>query len=60
MYFWTNDRADNDKIVKELTTREHEGFCIQEDRALTLTEESVEQFHSMMRALFPKKSGFEK
>lgn len=60
MYFWTNSRGDNDKIVRELTTREHEGFCIQEDRSLTLTEQSVQQFHEMMCTLFPKKSGFEK
>ncbi len=59
MYVWTNDTAENEKHANELLHRRHEGFCIQEDRALSLTHESVAQFHELMHRLYPEKSKFE-
>jgi hypothetical protein len=59
MYVWTNDLEENESHAKELLKRRHEGFCVQEDRALDLTQESVRQFHELMNNLYPEKSRFE-
>ncbi|HUF82567.1 MAG TPA: hypothetical protein VMN03_15635, partial [Burkholderiales bacterium] len=59
MYVWSNDLRENDRHARELLKRRHEGFCIQEDRALSLTPASVRQFHRLMGRLYPEKSRFE-
>ena len=60
MYVWTNDLKENERHARELIKRRHEGFCIQEDRAVDLSPASVKQFHEMMETLYPEKSRFEK
>lgn len=59
MYVWTNDLEKNSLHEKELLGRRHEGFCIQEDRAVNLSAESVKQFHELMEKLYPEKSKYE-
>ena len=56
---WTNDLTANAEHASELLNKEHEGFCIQEERGLRLSREAVEQYHELMHALYPEKSRFE-
>ncbi|MBN1792898.1 hypothetical protein JW826_04420 [Candidatus Woesearchaeota archaeon] len=58
MFYWSNDLGENLRRYDQF--KKQKMFCIQEDRAIKLNEQSIVQFNNLMNKLFPKKSSFEK
>jgi len=59
MFYWSNDKGHNDKVLERIREFEQISFCIQADLSTDLTEESVADYHRALETIFPEKSSFE-
>lgn len=59
MHFWTNDPEKNQSTANRVDAGRGIGFCIQENRSISLSRSAVDGFGSWMEQRYPAKSRFE-
>ena len=60
MFKWGGSSESNKKVVQRIRSLRSNGFCIQEERGISIPESEVRRFHEFMSDLFPEPSPFEK
>ena len=60
MFKWGGSSESNKKVVQRIRSLRSNGFCIQEERGISIPESEVRRFHEFMSDLYSEASSFEK